>query len=149
MNTAAKVESAKIEPTDRSMPPPSITTVMPVTTNENSPSWRVEFLQRRQLEEAGDGRAERRDRDDQRQEGNGVVGPALCQQLADDMVGHEIVAPGLPAFAKFIDPASAGFIKRVSVTGACPVTAMAFGKRRLTLPLLRPAAPSDPSSCRA
>ena len=40
--TAAKVESAKIEPTDRSMPPPSMTTVRPVTTIENSPSWRVE-----------------------------------------------------------------------------------------------------------
>ena len=52
--TAAKQESAKIEPTDRSMPPPSITTVRPVTTIENSPSWRVEFLQRRRLEEAGD-----------------------------------------------------------------------------------------------
>ena len=43
-DTAAKVASAKIDPTDRSMPPPSITTVMPVTTMANSPSWRVESL---------------------------------------------------------------------------------------------------------
>ena len=42
--TAAKVDSAKIEPTERSMPPPSMTMVRPVTTMENSPSWRVESL---------------------------------------------------------------------------------------------------------
>ena len=42
--TAAKHASAKIEPTERSMPPPSMTMVRPVTTMENSPSWRVESV---------------------------------------------------------------------------------------------------------
>ena len=42
--TAAKLARAKIDPTERSMPPPSMTMVMPVTTIENSPSWRVESL---------------------------------------------------------------------------------------------------------
>ena len=40
--TAAKAASAKIELTERSMPPASMTTVRPVTTIENSPSWRVD-----------------------------------------------------------------------------------------------------------
>ena len=42
LDTAAKVASAKMEPTERSMPPASITMVRPVTTIENSPSWRVD-----------------------------------------------------------------------------------------------------------
>ena len=41
-DTAAKADRAKIEPTERSMPPASMTTVRPVTTIENSPSWRVD-----------------------------------------------------------------------------------------------------------
>ena len=44
VETAAKAASAKIEPTERSMPPPSMTMVRPVTTMENSPSCRVESL---------------------------------------------------------------------------------------------------------
>ena len=42
LETAAKVASAKIEPTDKSMPPASMTIVSPVTTIENSPSCRVD-----------------------------------------------------------------------------------------------------------
>ena len=42
--TALKVDRAKIDPTERSIPPPSMTMVRPVTTIENSPSWRVESL---------------------------------------------------------------------------------------------------------
>ena len=34
------------------------------------------------------------DRDDQREERNGIVGPALGQDLADQVIGDEIVAPG-------------------------------------------------------
>ena len=48
--------------------------------------------QRLRLEEAVDGAAEPGHRDDQRQERNGVVGPALGQDLADQVIGDEVVA---------------------------------------------------------
>src|SRR3954453_24140820 len=35
------------------MPPPSITTVMPVTTSENSPSWRVDSCRELSLKKPG------------------------------------------------------------------------------------------------
>ena len=98
--TAAKADSAKIEPTDRSMPPPSMTTVRPMTTMRELAELAGRFLQRIEAEETGDGAAEDGDGDDQRNEGNGVVGPALGQDLADDVIGNEIVAPGLKPFAK-------------------------------------------------
>ncbi len=51
--TAAKVAKAKIEPTERSIPPPRTTTVRPTTTMENSPSWRVEPLRDSGLKNPG------------------------------------------------------------------------------------------------
>ena len=38
--------------------------------------------------------AEDGDRDDQRQERDGVVGPALGQDLADQVIGNEVVRAG-------------------------------------------------------
>ena len=51
--TAANAESAKMEETERSMPPASITTVRPVTTTENSPSWRVDSISEPGLKKPG------------------------------------------------------------------------------------------------
>ena len=53
VETEAKVASAKIEPTDKSMPPASMTTVSPVTTIENSPSWRVDSISELGLKKPG------------------------------------------------------------------------------------------------
>ena len=53
VETAAKVASAKIEPTERSMPPASMTMVRPVTTIENSPSWRVDSISAEGLKKPG------------------------------------------------------------------------------------------------
>ena len=96
--TAAKVDSAKIEPTERSMPPPSMTMVRPVTTMENSPSWRVDIDEGLRLEEAVDRGAEADDGDDEGQERDGIVRPALGQDLADQMIGDVVVAQALDAF---------------------------------------------------
>jgi hypothetical protein len=50
------------------------------------------IAQRRRLEEAGNRGAEHGDRHDQGQERDGVVGPALGQDLADQMIGNVVVA---------------------------------------------------------
>ena len=51
--TAEKAESANIEPTERSMPPASMTTVRPITTIANSPSWRVDSSSEKGLKKPG------------------------------------------------------------------------------------------------
>ena len=84
----------------RSMPPASMTTVRPITTMANSPSWRVDSSSEKGSKKPGMAVPKTRDGDDQRKEGNGIVGPALGQDLADDVIGNEIVAPGLEPFAK-------------------------------------------------
>ena len=53
------------------------------------------FLQRIKLEEARDQAAEGGDSDDQRDEGDRIVRPALAEDFANDVIGNEIVAPGL------------------------------------------------------
>ena len=58
------------------------------------------FLQRVKLEEARNGAAETCHHDHQRQKRDRVIGPALGQNLADDVIGHEVVAPGLQPLAE-------------------------------------------------
>nr|WP_292338318.1 hypothetical protein [Mesorhizobium sp.] len=103
-------------------------------------------LQRGELEETRNDRTEDAKRRHQRQEGNGVVGPALGQNLANQMVRHEIVAPGLEAFAKIHRLLLSIKSKQVAGMSGNLADALVSG---LTLPPLRPAAPSGPSSCRA
>ncbi|MPL88390.1 hypothetical protein SDC9_34410 [bioreactor metagenome] len=57
------------------------------------------FLQAERVEEPGDRRAEERDHRHQHEERDRVVGPALGQDLADQVIGNEVVAQGLQAFA--------------------------------------------------
>src|SRR5262249_15482912 len=100
------------------------------------------FDQRAGVEEAGDQAAEDGDRDRHREKGNGVVCPALRQELADQVIGDEIVAPALAGLWK-------GHVRGIRL-----ISAIGFGggsPRRVCLPSRGggTSAPMLPSTARA
>ena len=51
--SAVKLPSAKFEPTERSMPPATMTIIMAITTKPNSPSWRSDTARLAGLKKSG------------------------------------------------------------------------------------------------
>ena len=86
---AVSTARPKTEPTDRSMPPESITIVSPSTTRPVSANWRLRSVMFEDRKKSGKNAAEHDKDDDQRQERDGIVDPALGQQFADHVIGDE------------------------------------------------------------
>ena len=89
---AVNTERPNTDPTERSMPPDSMTIVSASTTRPVSANCRLRSEMFESRIEVVEDTSEHDQDDDQRQKRNGVVHPTLGQQLAYDVIGDEAVA---------------------------------------------------------